>query len=79
MKHLTKSLDNLRLQSEKLNKLIFKEIDCKTQLEKKNELTENDFIETLKRAEVDTIKMQEKLEEIKKEKEQLLEDLIATE
>jgi hypothetical protein len=76
---LTKSLDNLRLQSEKLNKLIFKEIDTKTQLEKKNELTENDFIETLKRAEVDTIKMQEKLEEIKKEKEQLLEDLIATE
>jgi len=72
-------LDNLRLQSEKLNKLIFKEIDTKTQLEKKNELTENDFIETLKRAEVDTIKMQEKLEEIKKEKEQLLEDLIATE
>ncbi len=76
---MTKSLDNLRLQSEKLNKLIFKEIDTKTQLEKKNELTENDFIETLKRAEVDTIKMQEKLEEIKKEKEQLLEDLIATE
>ena len=76
---MTKSLDNLRLQSEKLNKLIFKEIDTKTQLEKKNELTENDFIETLKRAEVDTIKMQENLEEIKKEKEQLLEDLIATE
>ena len=59
--------------------MIFKEIDSKTQLEKKNELTENDFIETLKRAEIDTIKMQEKLEEIKKEKEQLLEDLIATE
>ena len=76
---MTKSLDNLRLQSEKLNKLIFKEIDTKTQLEKKNELTENDFIETLKRAKVDTIKMQEKLEEIKKQKEQLLEDLIATE
>lgn len=69
----------MRLQSEKLNKLIFKEIDSKTQLEKRNELTENDFIETLKRAEVDTIKMQDKLEETKKEKEQLLEDLIATE
>lgn len=79
VKHLTKGLDNLRLQSEKLNKLIFKEIDSKTQLEKRNELTENDFIETLKRAEVDTIKMQDKLEETKKEKEQLLEDLIATE
>lgn len=78
IKQLTKSLDNLRLHSEKLNKQIFKEIDKKTHLEKSNELTENDFIETLKRAEVETIKMQDRLEEIKKEKEQLLEDLIAT-
>jgi len=78
IKQLTKSLDNLRLQSEKLNKFIFREIDSKTNLEKSNELTENDFIETLKRAEVETIKMQDRLESIKGEKEQLLEDLIAT-
>lgn len=78
IKQLTKNLDNLRLQSEKLNKFIFKEIDTKTQLEKNNELTENDFIETLKRAEVETNKMQDRLEQIKKEKEQLLEDLIST-
>lgn len=78
VRQLEKSLDNLRLQAEKVNKLIFKEIDTKTQLEKDNELTENDFIETLKRAEIDTIKMQDRLEAIKKEKEQLLEDLIST-
>jgi hypothetical protein len=41
-------LENLRLQSEKLNKYIFKEGETKISLEKSNELTENDFIETLK-------------------------------
>ncbi len=48
VKQLAKNLENLRLQSEKVNKFIFREIDTKTQLEKNNELTENDFIETLK-------------------------------
>lgn len=72
-------MDNLRLQSEKLNKYIFKEGETKVSLEKNNELTENEFIETLKRAEIETIKMQEKLEIVKREKEQLLEDLIGTE
>jgi len=48
IKTLTKNLENLRLQSEKLNKYIFKEGETKISLEKSNELTENDFIETLK-------------------------------
>ena len=48
IKTLAKNLDNLRLQSEKLNKYIFKETETKVSLEKNNELTENDFIETLK-------------------------------
>lgn len=79
IKNLNKNLDNLRLQSEKLNKYIFKENETKINMEKQFELTTNDFIENLKQAEIETNKMQNRLEEIKIEKEKLLRDLIETE
>ena len=45
---VTKNLEHLRLQSEKLNKYIYRETETKINLEKSNVLTENEFIETLK-------------------------------
>lgn len=78
IKNLNKNLDNLRLQSEKFNKYIFRENETKVSMEKQFELTTNDFIENLKMAEVETNKMQNKLEEIKVEKEKLIRDLIET-
>ncbi len=79
IKNLNKNLDNLRLQSEKLNKYIFKENETKISMEKQFELTTNDFIDNLKQAEIETNKMQNRLDEIKIEKEKLLRDLIETE
>ncbi|CAF0999398.1 unnamed protein product [Brachionus calyciflorus] len=76
IKQLNKSLDHLRLQLEKLNKYIFKEMETKENLEKNNDLTALDFNERIKRAEKETIQIQDKLETVKQEKEQLLKDLI---
>ena len=79
VKQLIKSLEHLRLHSEKLNKYIFKENDTKANLAKSNELTENEFIEELKAAEHESIALQDKLDSIKTEKEALLRELIETE
>ena len=79
IKSLEKNLDQLRLQSEKLNKYIYKETETKINMEKQFELTTNEFIENLKVAEIDTNKMQNRLVEIKEEKEKLLKDLLQTE
>ena len=79
IKKLNKNLDQLRLQSEKLNKYIDKEVDTKNNMEKQFELITNDFIVNLKVAEIETNKMQNRLDEIKIEKEKLIHDLIETE
>ena len=105
VKNLHKNMDRLRLQLEKLNKYIYKEVETKTSLEKAFDLTANNFIEELKvgvffalfflnltvftylqilrydekSAEIETNKMQKRLEEMKKEKERLLRELIETE
>jgi hypothetical protein len=79
VKVLNKNLDSLRLNSEKLNKYIYKENETKINLEKQFEITTNEFIENLKDAQQDTIKMQDKLQAIKIEKEKLMKDLIETE
>ncbi|RMZ94367.1 Coiled-coil domain-containing 40, partial [Brachionus plicatilis] len=50
--------------------------ETKSSLEKNYDLTTNDFIECLKEAERSTIQLQDKIELVKKEKEQLLKDLI---
>jgi hypothetical protein len=76
---LNKNLNNLRLQLEKLNKYIFKETDTKNSLERNYELTANEYVENLKAAEKETIRLQTKLENVKNEKERLLKDLIETE
>ena len=76
---MNKNLDSLRLNSEKLNKYIYKENETKINLEKQFEITTNEFIENLKDAQQDTIKMQDKLQAIKIEKEKLMKDLIETE
>ncbi len=41
-------MDRLRLQLEKLNKYIYKEIETKTNLEKAFDLSANNFVEELK-------------------------------
>jgi coiled-coil domain-containing protein 40 len=78
IKEINKSLEHLRLQSEKVNKYIYKETDIKMNLEKMNDLSENDFVEELKMSLKETIKLQTRLDDIKSEKEKLLEDLIET-
>jgi hypothetical protein len=67
------------LQSEKINKYIYKENDTKSNLAKSNELAENEFIEELKAAERESLQLQDKLDSIKVEKEDLLRELIDTE
>ncbi len=67
------------MQSEKINKYIYKENDTKSNLAKSNELAENEFIEELKAAERESLQLQDKLDSIKVEKEDLLRELIDTE
>ncbi len=79
IRNLNKNLDHLRLQLEKLNKYIFKENNTRIELQKSLELASNDYVEKVKEAERDTIKLQTKISEIKNEKEQALLDLIEVE
>jgi len=46
--HLRRQIELLRLDLERLNKLIYKETTNKTTLERNNLLSENDFVRELK-------------------------------
>lgn len=46
--HLKRQIELLRLDLERLNKLIYKETTTKTSLERNNYLSENDFVRELK-------------------------------
>jgi hypothetical protein len=46
--HLQRQIELLRLDLERLNKLIYKETTNKTQLERNNLLSESDFVRELK-------------------------------
>ncbi len=46
--HLKRQIELLRLDLERLNKLIYKETTTKTVLERNNLLSENDFVRELK-------------------------------
>lgn len=77
--HLKRQIELLRLDLERLNKLIYKETTNRTALERNNVLAESDFVRELKQAEKDAIHMDEELVEIRKERENLLANLVEAE
>ena len=95
--HLKRQTELLRLDLERLNKLIYKETTNKTALERNNHLSESDFVRELRvrierwigltfasrvcfqEAEKDAIHMEEQLVEIRKERENLLANLVEAE
>ncbi|CAF3574991.1 unnamed protein product [Adineta steineri] len=77
--HLKRQMELLTLDLERLNKLIYKEATNKHSLERNNLLSEGDFVRELKIAEKDAIHMEEELVEIRKERENLLANLVEAE
>ncbi|CAF3673216.1 unnamed protein product [Rotaria sp. Silwood1] len=77
--HLKRQIELLRLDLERLNKLIYKETTNKTTLERNNVLSESDFVRELKDAEKDAIHMEGQLIEIRNERENLLANLVEAE
>ncbi|CAF4316149.1 unnamed protein product, partial [Rotaria sp. Silwood2] len=77
--HLKRQIELLRLDLERLNKLIYKESTNKTTLERNNLLSENDFVRELKGAEKDALHMEDQLSEIRQERENLLGNLVEAE
>ena len=63
----------------KLNRLIFQEKDYQENLEKENMLAETDFIRSLKSEELESIQLKSRLDDIRNEKERLLNDLVEAE
>ncbi|CAF3321028.1 unnamed protein product [Rotaria socialis] len=77
--HLKRQIELLRLDLERLNKLIYKEGTAKTALERNNMLSENDFVRELKDAEKDAVHMEGQLADIRIERENLLANLVEAE
>ncbi|CAF4246042.1 unnamed protein product, partial [Rotaria sp. Silwood2] len=77
--HLKRQIELLRLDLERLNKLIYTESTNKTTLERNNLLSENDFVRELKGAEKDALHMEDQLSEIRQERENLLGNLVEAE
>ncbi|CAF4277382.1 unnamed protein product, partial [Rotaria sp. Silwood2] len=77
--HLKRQIELLRLDLERLNKLIYKESTNKTTLERNNLLSENDFVRELKVSEKDALHMEDQLSEIRQERENLLGNLVEAE
>ncbi|CAF1343946.1 unnamed protein product [Rotaria magnacalcarata] len=77
--HLKRQIELLRLDLERLNKLIYKEGTAKTTLERNNMLSENDFVRELKDAEKDAVHMEGQLADIRIERENLLANLVEAE
>ena len=63
----------------KLNTLVYKESGMEHQLEQNNILKENDFVASLREAEIESMDMQDKLNAMKEEKERLLNSLVESE
>ncbi|CAF0990364.1 unnamed protein product [Rotaria sordida] len=77
--HLKRQIELLRLDLERLNKLIYKEGTNKTTLERNKLLSESDFVRELREAEKDAVHMETQLDEIRKERENLLANLVEAE
>uniref|UniRef100_H2YI71 Coiled-coil domain-containing protein 40 n=1 Tax=Ciona savignyi TaxID=51511 RepID=H2YI71_CIOSA len=76
---IDRSVRNMQNAMTKLNTLLNKEKGVQESLEQGNILTENEFIQELKEAELASIQMQTKLEGLQEEKERLLNSLIEAE
>lgn len=63
----------------KLNSLLHKEKGVEHDLQQGNVLMEADFVGALKEAEMESIKMQENLDNVAEEKERLLRSLVEAE
>ncbi|XP_061086427.1 coiled-coil domain-containing protein 40 [Conger conger] len=74
-----RNMKNLMLDLVKLNNLVNKNSQQHEALEQSNSLMENDFLQRLKEAERESIKIQMKHEDIQEEKERLLSFLVETE
>ncbi|KAK3796467.1 hypothetical protein RRG08_009244 [Elysia crispata] len=76
---IERNVRNMRNDIIKLNTLLHKEKNVGEQLEQGNVLMENAFVAGLKDAEMESIQLQGKLDEIKEEKERLLNSLVEAE
>ncbi|KAK2152124.1 hypothetical protein LSH36_339g05000 [Paralvinella palmiformis] len=76
---IKRSIRNMENDMMKLNMLLHKESRIEHSLEKDNVLMENEFIGSLKEAEMASIKMQETLDNLREEKERLLNSLVEAE
>jgi len=79
MRDSERNIRNMQNDMTKLNLLINKESGMKEFLQQNNILMENDFIQTLKEAELESINMQSRIEALKEEKEMLLNSLVEAE
>lgn len=76
---IERNIRNLQNDMLKLNMLLHTERGTEHGLSQGNVLMENDFIGSLKEAELDSIQMQEQLDEMAEEKERLLNSLVEAE
>ncbi|XP_076810379.1 coiled-coil domain-containing protein 40-like [Clavelina lepadiformis] len=76
---IKRSIRNMQNAMIKLNLLLSKEKGIQEDLEQGNTLTENEFVQELKEAELESIKMQYNLDGLREEKERLLNSLIEAE
>ena len=78
-KDVERSIRNMQNDMLKLNLLLTKEGKTRQNLKQDNILIENDFILSLREAEMESIQMQNQLEGLGEEKERLLNSLVEAE
>ncbi|XP_078081715.1 coiled-coil domain-containing protein 40 [Mustelus asterias] len=78
-KEIERHINSLSNDMVKLNELLTKNTSMKTSLEHMNVLTENEFVTALKDVEREAIVKQQKLDQLKEEKERLLNSLVEAE
>ncbi|CAH1795383.1 unnamed protein product, partial [Owenia fusiformis] len=76
---IERNVRNMQNDMLKLNQMLHKEKGTKYELQQGNILMENDFINNLREAELQSIQMQANLESLKEEKERLLNSLVEAE
>ncbi|XP_039265191.1 coiled-coil domain-containing protein 40-like isoform X1 [Styela clava] len=76
---IDRSIRNMQNRMTKLNTLLTRERGIEENLEQGNKLTENEFVQGLKEAELESIQMQKELDGLKEEKERLLNSLVEAE
>ncbi|THD22944.1 Coiled-coil domain-containing protein 40 [Fasciola hepatica] len=76
---LERELKHLRNNTTRLNALIAKERTAGEHLVNENKLAETDFVRALREKEAEAVEMQSKLDSIKKEREEMLNELVEVE